>query len=163
MRKLIMIICVAVSWAGIGHAQTNTLYKASYSSNFKMADQAYADKILTLWKDFENNTLDNHIAWFADTVSMTWSNGTTVKGKADNLAGAKKYRGSISNYKVTIDAWLSLKSVDRDQNVVCVWGTEEFTTADGKKVKQSLQEVWGFNKDGKVDLMLQYAQGGGAM
>ncbi|HZX57856.1 MAG TPA: hypothetical protein VFE54_03995 [Mucilaginibacter sp.] len=161
MRKLIMIICVAISWVGIGHAQ-DAPYKASYSSNFKIADQAHANQVLTVWKDFENNTLDNHAGWFADTVSMTFANGTTVKGKAENLKGAKQYRGSLSNYKVTVDAWVSLKS-DRDENVVCVWGTEEFTTADGKKVKQGLQEVWGFNKDGKIDMMLQYAQGGGAM
>ena len=163
MKRIIMIICVVASWVGIGHAQTSPLYKASYSSNFKMADQAYADKILTLWKDFENNTLDNHIGWFADTVSMVLSNGTMIKGKAENLASVKQFRGSISNYKVTVDAWVSLKCVDRDQNIVCVWGTEEYTMADGKKVKQSLQEVWGFNKDGKVDLMLQYVQAGGAM
>lgn len=163
MKKLIILIVVAVSCAGICHAQQSAPYKASYSSNFKMADQTYADKVLALWKDFESNTLDSHVGWFADTVSMTLADGTTVKGKAENLAGAKQYRGSISNYKVTVDAWVSLKSVDRNQNVVCIWGTEEFTTADGKKVKQSLQEVWGFNKDGKIDLMLQYAMAGGMM
>ncbi len=58
MRKLILIICVAVSWAGIANAQ-DAPYKASYSSNFKIADPAYANKVLTIWKDFENNTLIN--------------------------------------------------------------------------------------------------------
>jgi hypothetical protein len=163
MKKFIIITIMAVSYAGICHAQQSALYKASYSSNFKMADQASADKVLTLWKDFENNTLDTHLAWFADTVSMTMANGVAVKGRTDNLAGAKQYRGSISNYKVTVDAFVSLKSVDRNQNVVCIWGTEEFTTADGKTVKQSIQEVWGFNKDGKINLMLQYVMSGGIM
>lgn len=161
MRKLIMIICVAISWVGIGHAQ-DAPYKANYSSKFTIADQSYANKVLVLWKDFENNTLDKHLDWFADTVSMTFANGTTVKGKADNLKSVKQFRGSLSNYKVSIDAWVSLKS-DRNDNVVCVWGTEEYTMADGKKVKESLQEVWGFNKDGKIDLMLQYLQSGATM
>ena len=163
MKKLIATIVVAVSFAGICHAQTSPLYKAAYSSNFKMADQSYADKILTVLKDFENNTLDNHIGWFADTVTMMLASGTMTKGKMENLNGAKQFRGSLSNYKLSLDAWVSLKSVDRDQNVVCVWETEEYTTADGKQVKESLQEVWGFNKDGKIDLMLQYAQAGGNM
>jgi hypothetical protein len=121
MKRIIIIICVAVSWAGISHAQTSTLYKASYSSNFKMADQAYADKVLTLWKDFEDNTLDKHIDWFTDSLTMTLANGQTVKGKAENLAGAKQFRGSLTDYKVTVDAWVSLKSVDHNENVVCIW------------------------------------------
>ncbi|MDB5111225.1 MAG: nuclear transport factor 2 family protein, partial [Mucilaginibacter sp.] len=64
---------------------------------------------------------------------------------------------SIQNYKVTVDAWLSVKSTDKNQNVVCVWGTEEYTDKNGKQVKSRTHEVWMFNKDGKVDLMLQYA------
>lgn len=163
MKKLIITVLVAVSCVGLCHAQQNPMYKAAYSSNFKMADQSYADKILTVLKDFENNTLDNHIGWFADTVTMMLASGKMTKGKMENLNGAKQFRGSLSNYKLSLDAWVSLKSVDRDQNVVCVWETEEYTGSDGKKVKESLQEVWGFNKDGKIDLMLQYVQAGGNM
>jgi hypothetical protein len=161
MKKLNLIILMAISWAGICHAQT-TPYKATYSSKFVIADQSYADKVLTLWKDFENNKLDDHINWIADTVSMTLADGKIVKGKAENLAGVKAFRGSLKDMKITVDAWVSLKS-DRNQNVVCVWGEEDYTDANGKHVKVSLQEVWGFNKDGKVSLMLQYAQGGGTM
>jgi len=163
MKKLIITVLVVVSYVGLCHAQQNPMYKAAYSSNFKMADQSYADKILTVLKDFENNTLDNHIGWFADTVTMMLASGKMIKGKTENLNSAKQFRGSLSNYKLSLDAWVSLKSVDRDQNVVCVWETEEYTGSDGKKVKESLQEVWGFNKDGKIDLMLQYAQAGGNM
>lgn len=163
MKKMIITVLVAASYVGLCHAQQNPMYKAAYSSNFKMADQSYADKILTVLKDFENNTLDNHIGWFADTVTMMLASGKMTKGKTENLNGAKQFRGSLSNYKLSLDAWVSLKSVDRDQNVVCVWETEEYTGSDGKKVKESLQEVWGFNKDGKIDLMLQYVQAGGNM
>ncbi|MBS1531712.1 MAG: hypothetical protein JSU01_15505 [Bacteroidetes bacterium] len=162
MKKVIVAICMAVSWAGICHAQNTAPYKAGYSSKFTIADESYANKILTLWKDYEDNVLDRHIDWFADTVSMTLANGQTVKGKAANLAGVKAYRGSLKDMKISMDAWVSLKS-DRGQNVVCVWGTEDFTGPDGKHTIQHLHEVWGFNKDGKVDIMLQYLQPGGAM
>jgi hypothetical protein len=161
MKKLFLIILVIISWTGICHAQS-TLYKATYSSKFVIADQSYADKILTLWKDFENNKLDDHINWIADTVNMTLADGRTVKGKAENLAGVKAFRGSLKDMKITVDAWVSLKS-DRNENVVCIWGEEDYTDANGKHVKVSLHEVWGFNKDGKVSLMLQYAQSGGTM
>ena len=138
-------------------SQAHSGYTASYSSNFKISDASYSDKVLMLWKDFENNTLDQHIDMLSDTVSMTLSNGDRVKGRAENLAGAKEFRSSLKDYKVTIDAWTSLKSTDRNGNVVCIWGTESFTDKDGKKVTQRLHEVWGFNKDGKIDMMLQYA------
>lgn len=162
MKKLTFLTILAVCWVAMSQAQTSALYTAGYSSKFKMAEQSYADKILTLWKDFENNTLDGHSDWIADTVTMILADGKVVKGKADNLAGAKAYRGSIKNYKVSIDAWMSVKSVDRNQNAVCVWGNEDFTDADGKHITQRIQEVWTFNKDGKVDMMLQYV-GGGSM
>jgi len=162
MKKIFMIICVAASWVGICHAQDSAPYKAHYSSKFTIADESYANKVLTLWKDFEDNMLDRHLDWFADSVSMSLATGETVKGKAANLAGAKSYRGSLKNYKISLDACMSLKS-DRGDNVVCVWGTEDFTDGSGKHVMQHIQEVWGFNKDGKVDLLLQYVRPGGGM
>ena len=162
MKKFIMITCLALSWAGVSYAQNSAPYKAGYSSNFKIADESYANKILTVWKDFENNTLDNHVDWFADTVSMTFMNGQKVKGRAENLAGAKTYRSSLKSYKVSMDAWVSLKS-DRGDNVVCVWATEDFIDSSGKHAVNHLQEVWTFNKDGKIDMMLQYGRAGGGM
>ena len=159
MKKLILIALLGVFCAGLCQAQTAP-YTASYSSKFVIADQAHANKVLALWKDYENNTLDKHLAWFADTVSMTMADGKTLKGKAENLKAVKEHRKGISKLKVTVDAWVSLKSTDHNENVVCIWGTEEFVM-NGKNVKQSVQEVWGFNKDGKISMMLQYVMAGG--
>lgn len=163
MKKLMLAALATILFAGLCKAQdTKAPYKAEYSSNFTIADQSYANKVLTLWKDFEENALDRHIDWFADTVSISWMTGQTVKGKAENLQGAKAYRGALKNLKISLDASVSLKS-DRGDNVVCVWGTEEYTDQNGKKMVNHLQEVWGFNKDGKIDIMLQYARAGGSM
>jgi len=161
MKRIIAAICMIVSWAGASHAQ-NAPYKASYSSKFTIADELYANKVLTLWKDYEENMLDRHVDWFADTVSMTLANGQTVKGKAANLTAVKAFRGQLKSMKVAVDAYMSLKS-DRGENVVCVWGSEDFTGPDGKNVKQDIQEVWAFNKDGKIDMMLQYVRSPGSM
>ena len=163
MKKIIMAALVALSFAGICRAQAGKMpYKADYSSSFTMADPSYSEKILTLWKDYENNTLDKHADMISDTVSMLLADGTLVKGKANNLAGVKEYRGSIKNLKVTVDAWMSVKSLDRDENLVCVWGNESFTDKDGKQVSVRMHEVWGFNSAGKVSLILQYT-GQGSM
>ena len=157
MKKLILAILLALPFAAM--SQT---YTAGYSSKFALADASYSDKVLTLWKDFENNTLDKHIDMLSDTVSMILFSGDVVKGKAENLKDVKEFRNSIKDYKVTVDAWLSVKSLDRDQNAVLVWGDESFTDKDGKKVQQRVHEVWIFNSAGKISMMMQY-QGGGGM
>lgn len=158
MKKLFVLFLLAMPFAAMSQAHGG--YTAAYSSSFKIADPSYSEKILTLWKDFENNTLDKHIEWFADTVNMMLASGNMIKGKAENLASVKQFRSSITNYKVTVDAWVSLKSTDKNGISVCIWGNEEYTDKDGKQVKSRTHEVWGFNKDGKIDLMLQYAGGG---
>ncbi|MDB4926000.1 hypothetical protein [Mucilaginibacter sp.] len=154
MKKLFVMFLLAVPFVAM--SQMHSGYTASYSSKFTIASSTYSDKILMLWKDYENNTLDKHVDFISDTVTMMHAGGAMVKGKAENLKNVKEFRGSIQNYKVSLDAWISLKSTDKNENVVCVWGTEEFTDKDGKHVKQRTHEVWKFNKDGKVDLMLQY-------
>ena len=82
MKKLILAAVAAISFACLCKAQdTKAPYKAEYSSNFTIADQSYTNKILTVWKDYEENALDRHLDWFTDTVSISWMNGQTVKGK----------------------------------------------------------------------------------
>jgi hypothetical protein len=163
MKKFILATLVALSFAGICRAQAVKMpYTAGYSSSFTMADPNYSEKVLMLWKDYENNTLDKHADMISDTVTMLLADGTLVKGKASNMTGVKEFRGSIKDLKVTVDAWMSIKSLDRDENLVCVWGNETFTDKDGKQVSRRMQEVWGFNSAGKVSLMLQYV-GQGSM
>jgi hypothetical protein len=160
MKKLFLFLFLSVPFVAM--SQANGGYTASYSSKFTIASPTYSDKILTLWKDFENNTLDAHADFFADTVTMMLSNGAVIKGKAENLKGAKEFRGSLQNYKVKLHAWLSLKS-DKNENIVCVWGSEEYADKTGKQVKTGVHEVWVFNKDGKIGLMMQFASVEGSM
>jgi hypothetical protein len=54
-----------------------------------------------------------------------------------------------------VDAVFPTKSTDKGENWVCVWGMETHTM-NGKTDSTNLHEVWRFNKDGKVDLMMQY-------
>lgn len=131
-------------------------YTATYSSEFQIGDPKYAQIILKLWKDWDNNALDQSAAMFADTVAMYNADGTMLKGKEQNLAEAKKYRGQFTTVKSTIHAFVSLRSTDRNENWVAIWGTEEDTGKDGKITSKELHEVWKFNKDGKIDVMRQF-------
>lgn len=130
-------------------------YTATYSSNFIIGDPAHARMIVNMWKDWDDNALDRNDFW-ADTITVYLSDGTVTKGKAANLEGAKKYRGSMASAKSTIHGWVPLKSVDKDENWVAIWGTEVDTWPDGKVETSEIHEIWRINKDGKIDLMRQF-------
>jgi hypothetical protein len=136
--------------------QTPYPYTANYSSDFSIGNPANSRKILELWKDFDNNTLEAH-DYFADTAVMFFPDGTMAKGKDSIMAGAKQFRSSMSNVTSTLDAWVPLKSNDRNESWVALWGTETATSPDGKVDKRDIQEIWRINKDGKVDFMKQFS------
>jgi hypothetical protein len=138
-------------------ADQTTPYTATYSSNFQMGDPKYAQMVLRAWKDWDDNALDRSSAMFADTLTMYHPDGSMMKGKDQNLAEGKKFRSQFASVKSTIQAYMSLKSIDKNENWVAIWGSEEDTGKDGKKSIIALHEVWRFNKDGKIDLMRQYA------
>lgn len=130
-------------------------YTANYSSNFVIGNPAHAKMILDLWKDWDDNAFDRH-DYMADTVVMFFPDGTMAKGKQQTMDGAKKYRGGMASAKSSIDAWMPLKSTDKNEDWVAVWGSETDTWADGKTETRDIHEIWRINKDGKVDWMKQF-------
>ncbi|MBA2249401.1 MAG: hypothetical protein H0W12_04335, partial [Chitinophagaceae bacterium] len=117
---------------------------------------AHARMILDVWKDWDDNAFDRH-NYMADTLTMILPDGSVTKGMAANLEGAKKYRGSLTSSKSTVDAWIPLRSTDRNEDWVAIWGNETDTHADGTVDKREIQEIWRINKDGKIDYMKQYS------
>jgi len=51
---------------------------------------------------------------------------------------------------------MAVKSTDRNEHWVLIWGTETDTYKNGKVDSTELQETWRFNQDGKANLVLQY-------
>ncbi len=131
-------------------------YTADYSSNFSLADRKYADIILTLWQDYDNNTLMAH-DFFADTVKLNLADGTVVNGKQQMGQMIGSFRNSLKSVSSTVHAWIPLHSNDLNTNLVCIWGSETDTYPDGHTAVSELHEVWFFNKDGKISQMRQWA------
>lgn len=131
-------------------------YKAEYSSNFMPGNPAHGKLVLDIWKDWDDNVPDRHADMFADTVFMMFPDGQSVRGRDSAMFWAKKMRGTLTSAKSTIEAWMSTKSVDRNEDWVLVWGREEDEHMDGKKTTALLHEIWRINKDGKIDFMRQY-------
>lgn len=134
-------------------------YTADYSSKFEIGDAKNAKTILDLYKDWDNNTLDDSRDKFADTVTMVMSDGTTMHGSFDSInAKTKPFRNSLGTVVTRVHAVTPLRSTDKNENWVAAWFTEFRTDAKGKKDSTEFQETWRLNKDGKADLLYQYEQ-----
>lgn len=134
-------------------------YTADYSSKFETGDMKNAKTILDLYKDWDNNTLDNSKDKFADSVTMYFSSGEIMAGKRDSIIGQSKgYRNTLGTVNSQVHAIVPVRSTDKNEDWVLVWYTEHRTDAKGKKDSTELQETWRLNKDGKADLLYQYEQ-----
>ncbi len=140
-----------------GKANMDMPYKANYSSQFAMGDQAHAKKVLELWKDYDENMFERNAEYFADSLVVELANGTRLVGKETAMKSVKEHRSSLTNVETTVDAWISTKSLDRNEEWVCIWGVEKYTDAAGKENKTRLHEIWQLNKDGKVVYIAQFA------
>jgi hypothetical protein len=134
-------------------------YTADYSSKFEMGDMKNVQTVLELYKDWDNNNLDNSRSKFADSVTLVLSDGSVIKGSFDSINKATKpYRNSLGTVTSSVHAIMPVKSTDKNENWVLAWFTEHRTDAKGKQDSVELQETWRMNKDGKADLLYQYQQ-----
>ena len=151
MKKLVMSLVFATVTM-MCYAQH---YKATYSSKFKMGNAKYAGMVQDIWKAWDDNALDRH-DYFADTMTAYFPDGSVVKGKAAFMESGKKYRATFTTVKSEVHAITALRSEDKNEDAVCIWGQEADTAPDGTVTKSNLHEVWFFNKDGKISGMRQW-------
>ena len=134
-------------------------YQIEYSSSFEIGDAQQAQTLLGIWKDWDNGNLANGRDKFADSLEMHFADGSEMKGSRDSIiAASQRYRDMFSHVESSVSAVIPLKSTDKNENWVTVWGKEIDTHKDGKIDSFYLQETWRFNKSGKIDLLFQYMQ-----
>ena len=173
MKKLLIFTCIAcfacnndtkkeVSSSSIAYDSSKNAdiaypYTASYSSKFEIGDPQLSKIILDLWKNWDNNTLQNSLHSFADTVSLLFPDGTRVHGsREDVISEAQKVRDQFISVSSDVQAWIPLKSTDKNENWVTIWGKEVHKTKDGKTDSVNLQETWLFDKNNKAMVMYQF-------
>ena len=131
-------------------------FTPKYSASFVMDSAANTETVLALWNEWKGGDLSASRSHFADTVAFFLADGSSMRGPTDSLIkGMQDYRSSFKGMEVNIEAVFAVKSTDKDENWVAVWGNEIQTDKKGKVDTVSLQETWRFNKAGKVDLMFQ--------
>jgi hypothetical protein len=154
MKKSILIFLVSTLIITVSANAQNLPYKAGYSSNFKMGRHDLSKMILELYKDYEANDFKSKEGWFADTLMVFLPNGEMKRGKDDGIAVFKTFRETLSASKFTFDAIIPLTSVDRKEDWVALWGSEETTDkASSSTVKSEFQAIWRVNNDKKVDFI----------
>jgi hypothetical protein len=137
----------------------NYAYTPEYSSSFEMGKPKYSETVLKLWKDYDNGNFSSSKDLFADSVEMYFRDGTSMHNVRDSIVGgAQEFRNGFSKVESRVSAFFPVRATDKNEDWVCVWGTEVSTTRQGKIDSVYLHEIWRFNKDGKVDFMSQYAQ-----
>lgn len=136
-------------------------FTPGYSASFVMDDATNTETVLALWEDWKKGDLSPSRKRFADSLSFFLADGTNMVGLTDTLLkNMQAYRSSFKGMEVAVDAIFAVKSTDKDEDWVTVWGTEVQTDMNGKVDSVSLQETWRFNKAGKVDLMFQAVRKG---
>ena len=133
-------------------------YPVDYFSEYDKGDPSYAQTVLNLWKDYDHNTLEDHLDVFADTIRIEFRDGSIFQGTRDSLlAMMKKYRTPIDSVYSTVAVVETVKPKGKDVTWVSVWGTE-YDIKKGKKDSVNLNENWMYDKNGKIAFMTQYAQ-----
>ncbi len=137
----------------------NYPYTPDYSSDFEIGDPKNALTLLKMYKNWDNNTMDNSKNDFAENDTMIFSDGYMFAGSRDSLfTMANKVRGKMGTVVDSVHAWVPLRSKDKNEEWVLIWAREIATDAKGKKTTKELHEVWRFDKNGKINLVYQYEQ-----
>jgi hypothetical protein len=135
----------------------NSPYEIGYSSKFIMGNPKNAESILTLWKDYDNGNLSAHKEILADTFAAYLGGGAQLRAARDSAIGIiQKHRDALKAAVDRVDAVMAVRSTDKNEDWVLIWGTEIDTHKDGKMDSVNLQETWRINKDGKADLLFQF-------
>ncbi len=136
-------------------------FTPGYSASFVMDDATNTETVLALWEDWKKGDLSPSRSRFADSLSLFLADGTSMVGLTDTLLkNMQAFRSSFKGMDMTMDAIFAVKSTDKNEDWVSVWGTEVQTDMNGKIDSVSLQETWRFNNAGKVDLMFQAVRKG---
>lgn len=136
-------------------------FTADYSASFIMDSATNSETVLALWRNWAEGDLSKARPYFGDSLSLFFPDGSMMVGPTDTiLNGVQGFRSTFKSIDIGLDAVFAVKSTDKDEHWVAIWGTEIQTGIEGKVDTLSIQETWRFNKAGKIDMMMQAARKG---
>lgn len=139
-------------------------YPVLYSSSFAIDDPKNAETILALWKAYDAGNLSSAKDLLADTVDVYLASGMHMRASRDStIAGIQGFRSSLAAVVDQVNAVMAVKSTDKNEHWVLVWGQEKDTHKNGKVDSVQLQETWRLDGNGKANLLYQFAEKPGKM
>jgi hypothetical protein len=132
-------------------AATVTLpYTAMYSSNFVAGKQADVATVLNSYKDWETGDMNAMKSTYGDSVEGYFSGGYVFHGTLDSFMHmSSKFRDSLSKVQLTVYAWTSNHSVDKNEEWVNIWYKEIDTYKKGRVDSMDYEDDNRL-KDGKI-------------
>jgi hypothetical protein len=132
-------------------------FKALYSSDLTVPSHPEnAQKVLTVWKMYENKQFDAMKPFYADTVTYDDANGNHFHGPADGLLEiAKKEMFKLDSLRFDISMWESVHSNDKNEDWVNIWCKERSYPKTGRADTLCMFEKW-MIRDGRVYYFNQY-------
>ena len=125
-------------------------YTATYSSTFVPGKPADVLTVLNNYKAWETNDMKAMRSTLWDSLTLDFPDGTRISGTSDSLIKmAAKFRDSLSKVELTLIAWTSNHSVDKNEDWVNVWYKEVDYHKTGK-VDSTEYEDDNLLKDGKI-------------
>lgn len=135
----------------------NYPYTASYADQFSVGNAQHAQTVLNVWKSWDSGNMSQSRDAFADSVTMVFADGSTLKGNPDSIINAsQQYRDNYDTISSNLEAVVPLMVDEKNETWVSVWGTE-VTTKNGKKDSMKLHETWRVNNAGKIYYVQQYS------
>ena len=134
-------------------------YSLLYDTKWALDNPANAEKVLSMYKNWDDNNWTNSKQHMADSVSVITWDGTVMQGTKDEVTkNLTDYRGNYTNVKSVIHGLVGIKAVDKNEDWVLIYAREIHTDKRGKTDSTELQEAWCFNKEGKLMRFYQYGQ-----
>jgi hypothetical protein len=164
MKKLLIVVFVAAycscntnqkTTATDPDPHTDTLvglpYAAQYSSNFTIGSQANVLTVLNGYKAWEAGDINPLKNSLGDSMTAVFDDGTTLSASKDSVASfLTTVRDSIASIRINPDGWVSLHSVDKNEDWVAVWLKENIVLKNGKKDSAYYEEDWKLDKNGRI-------------
>jgi len=134
-------------------------YTPSYSANFVAGSVEATETVMSLYRAWDDNKLDDVAGSFSDSVNMYFWDGSELVTTKDSMKAAmKSYRDNYSSMETKLNAVVSVKESEKNEEWVLVWLNEIRKDKSGKVDSTQMQETWGLDKNGKVRTLYQYGQ-----
>jgi hypothetical protein len=141
----------------------NYPYQGILASDLKLGDPKKTVEVMEMYKILEaGKSVDSLLLpYFADTVTSISFDERKFHGTAaDFTKRVSDFRAQFKSLNEEFITFVSLRSDEKDLDLVSVWFKERVVRNNGKADSTLYQENWRFNKDGKIYYRTAFARYG---